>query len=291
MAETGEFATGARQGQAAKEERTMTATSKWMMGLGIVGILLTGLSVQGTWFSRYGAYDSTIGDDVPYTSGTQTTANYSNSFDTDPDLADSAWRVTGSWGSANAPDGGPVNPETYVETATGSSTGLPAGSVGVGRYTAGNSAYWFDGYALWHVQAPEDTIFSGGTATMNAYHEGSWSAIYLPKYQWRLVDDQPAMETYGYSLGAGTTHNVLANFTRYAGDGGPGNGYYTEDLVVDIPPGLSEFWLIFDSNGANRNNTAYFNSLDIEATLWLIPEPGTAVLLAAGGLLALRRRR
>jgi hypothetical protein len=100
------------------------------------------------------------------------------------------------------------------------------------------------------------------------------------------VQAQPGVESYSL-------------FSAWDGNGNPVSTqpFRIEDIQVSSFPGLDstigdQFFGIYSDTGISRIAIQRKRAIDHIQYGWAIPEPGTAVLvLAAGGLVLLRRRR
>ncbi|MFA5204966.1 MAG: PEP-CTERM sorting domain-containing protein [Lentisphaeria bacterium] len=193
--------------------------------------------------------DNVYGNSINLGTGTQTIWN--------SDTTETAFKNL-----AYAVDGQVAN---YVTWTPGSETALQLAS----------TASWADGSVTWKFVAPTGYGFAGGTISIQA--EGIWGActVDLKAYS-QYVNNGYGIG--GYQAGTGVLYD---SDTHSMGE------WDWDNWTVDVPAGISEFYVTAASNADYRS--VWANSLTAQNIT--IPEPAALSLLALGGLLLFRRRR
>ena len=137
-------------------------------------------------------------------------------------------------------------------------------------YSAGNLAlgdYTYQcGSIFYHFQTTG--VFNGGTVANSVNYQGGSNHSYIAT---TTVAPTTTNNWNGFSI----TPYDKEFYTNYWGE-----GVYT----VNIPVGVSEFWVVLSKPDGDTSNNSYQRYLDVQANIIPIPEPATMALFSLCGL-------
>jgi hypothetical protein len=169
----------------------------------------------------------------------------------------------------------PVTSATLVMTVTGSGTTQTT-----------NNPLTFTVLGI-----PESSTYGTGPVSLEDFVEGDGGTDNLPANELRFNNTPGATNTVNGSF-VRTSYTNLGTFQSTAASG---QVTFTSSLLIDFleadTNGVAGFVIVRDTDDANA--TAFGAAANNRAQLFVnqpVPEPGTVGLVAAGALLALRRR-